>query len=56
MIAEIQIKNRPAGLQVRKVDAYTDLPLAGAHFALYRQVTIAVDGHQAHGLPAHAGL
>ena len=43
MLAIITVRNRGTGLQVRKVDAVTQLPLSGVHFALYHQVT-ALDG------------
>ncbi len=39
MQAVITIKNRSMGLQVKKVDAETEAPLSGVHFALYPQVT-----------------
>ena len=40
MVAEIKLKNRSASLEVVKIDATGEHPLEGAHFALYRQVTI----------------
>ena len=39
MAATIQIKNKPTGLQVRKIDAETREAIAGVHFALYMEVT-----------------
>ncbi|MBP3210454.1 MAG: LPXTG cell wall anchor domain-containing protein, partial [Oscillospiraceae bacterium] len=39
MAAILTIKNRETELQVKKVDEKTNNPLAGVHFALYRQVT-----------------
>ena len=41
MTATVTIRNRPTGLQVRKVDTDTSERLQGVHFALYRQVTDA---------------
>ena len=37
-MAEIRLKNRKAELKVIKINADTNEPLAGVHFALYRQV------------------
>ena len=37
----VKIKNRTASLQMQKLDAQTNEPLANAHFALYRQVISA---------------
>ena len=44
MIAAIRIRNRTSDLRALKVDGATGRPLSGASFALYRQVTIALDG------------
>ena len=38
MAATVRIKNRPAALQVRKIDQTDSTPIPGVHFALYRQV------------------
>jgi LPXTG-motif cell wall-anchored protein len=40
-MATVTIRNRTTELHVKKVDAVTKDPLAGAHFALYNQVTDA---------------
>lgn len=41
MDALITVRNRKAAFAVRKVDAQTGAPIAGVHFALYRQVSAA---------------
>ena len=43
-MATISVRNRTSSLVVRKVAAEDNAPLAGVHFALYRQVTDAVTG------------
>ena len=43
MSADLTVRNRTASLKVVKMDADTDQPIEGVHFALYRQV-IGSDG------------
>ena len=50
-MASITIRNKTVSLKVEKVDAKSKAPLAGAHFALYRQVTDAAGNKRKDYLP-----